>query len=301
MKIKSIIAPILAIVFGLSLISCEKAVFNEGANYQITGAVQDISADEGIATYEIMLDEIYGVANQSGMQPDNTVYANSNPDLVEAEIVSRVLVLHIVPGQTGTAEIAIRSRVESTYRDDRFTVSISPITADLAMSRAQDHFSAGSYDLAASHFNLVVVKNEADMLSDGYLGLGYSRMRMGSAVDNYGYQDLLISRALDPANVDAIAGLSFLDYAVRHDYELAIENARTVLEKSPGFVFRFDSRVDKSDILLNIALCQYELKRFSDCQATIEQLDNNFAADPDAADYHTQLYEHLQVLIDLYK
>ena len=282
-------------------VACKKTIVSNNDIREITGSIKDINDEEGVGQYVYVLDDIYKIKDEPNVLPENEVYANSNPVLLSAEITNRILYVKINAGQTGTGQVKIRSRSGSVYRDDDFKVTITSISATEAMTRAVDYFKSAEYALAESHFALVIAKNATASLSDAYMGLGFSRMRLGKDEENYGYNDLKTSRGLNPSNVDAIAGLSLLDYAINEDYNKAISYGRETLNKSAEFVFRYDENLDKNDIRLNIALSQYASQLYDDCLATIQQLDASFITDPSASDYKTQLFEKLQELVDMYK
>lgn len=296
---------LLSIVALLALISisysCKKTIVSNNDIRDITGSIKDISSEEGVGEYIYNLDDIYKIKDEPNVLPENEVYNNSNPVLLSAEIIDRVLYVRINAGQTGSGQVTIRSRSGSVYRDDTFKITITAISAAEAMTRAVNYFKAGDYVLSESHFELVIAKNASASLSDAYMGLGFSRMRLGKEEDSYGYNDLKTSRGLNPSNVDAIAGLSLLDYAINEDYTKAISYGRETLNKAGEFVFRYDEKLDKNDILLNIALSQYAAQLFDDCLATIQQLDATYTADTSAGDFKTQLFEKLQELVDMYK
>ena len=199
-------------------LACKKTVINNSDIRNITGHIDDINAEEGVGVYTYILDDIYTVKDEPNVLPENEVYANSNPNLLQAVIANRILTLTIITGQTGTAQITIRNRSGSVYRDDIFSVSITAIAATEAMTRAVNYFQSAKYELAESHFQLVIVKNVTTLLSDAYMGLGFSRMRLDRLENDYGYNDLKTSRGLNPSNVDAIAGLSLLEYAIMENY-----------------------------------------------------------------------------------
>lgn len=282
-------------------LACKKTVINNSDIRNITGHIDDINAEEGVGVYTYILDDIYTVKDEPNVLPENEVYANSNPNLLQAVIANRILTLTIITGQTGTAQITIRNRSGSVYRDDIFSVSITAIAATEAMTRAVNYFQSAKYELAESHFQLVIVKNVTTLLSDAYMGLGFSRMRLDRLENDYGYNDLKTSRGLNPSNVDAIAGLSLLEYAIMENYFRAIDYGRETLNKAADFIFRYDNELDKNDIRLNIALSQYAAKLFNDCLVTIQLLDPTYNTDSSADDFKTVLFEKLQELVELYK
>ncbi|KAA3611042.1 MAG: hypothetical protein D8M58_13760 [Calditrichaeota bacterium] len=280
---------------------CKKTVISSNDIRNIQGHIENIVAEEGVGVYSYILDDVYTIKNDPNVLPENEVYGNTNPTLLQAVIENRILTLTLNPGQTGSTQITIRNRSGAVFRDDVFTVSISSIAASEAMNRAVNYFQSDDYALAESHFRLVIAKNATASLSDAYMGLGFSRMRLGDEQNEYGYNDLKTSRGLNPSNVDAIAGLSLLEYAIMENYNNAIDYGRETLNKSTDFIFRYDSGIDKNDILLNIALSQYAAKLFDDCLVTIQLLDATYSADPSSENYKTELFEKLQELVDLYK
>jgi hypothetical protein len=283
----------------LLALACKKTIISSDLA-AIKGGIDDIVQDEGIGVYQIDLNEAFSVKGDASRIITHRILEQSNPVLLSAQINNSVLEISLNPGEVGSSLIKIRSETNGVFKITEFNFTVNPITAQQAMDLAVQHFKAADYALSLSHFKLVTRKDEPAFYSDAFLGQGFSKMRYNSSSDDLGYNDFLQSLAFDNSNTAAIAGLSLLEFAQNRNYDEAILKANELLQKDGDFIFKYDTNLDKNDILLNKALSQFNLKNYEACLQTVQTLDSSYTADSNSSDFAQQLLDKLNELILFY-
>ena len=289
------------------LLGCSKENILESDITIIETTLQNVALDEGATRVEVDLSGAFAVLNtKTGNYQDRdinkSIALNSNTALLSATIDQDNLILDIEIGQTGSAAITILARVPSLEIEDTgiLTVTVSAIAVTEAVNIAIQNFQSGNYEEAEIYFLVAISKNAGGLQSEAYMGLGFSRMRLGKAEVDYGYVALQTSLALDPANLHAKGGLSLLEYSVKQNYMEAIRYGDELLTADGNWIFKYDTSLDKNDIMVNIALSQFSAQLFDDCLATILLLDPVFGAQSSDSDFQAQLLQKLALLIGLY-
>jgi tetratricopeptide (TPR) repeat protein len=278
---------------------CKKVVLdvNEDRLY-LNEKIADVTVSEGTVTWTVDISDVFKVANNNNALIARSVQSVQNPALLSAQIIGDNLVLQITIGQTGTTSVNIRAEYGSGVVYDSFDITVTPISASSAMNTAIQQFQNLDYASAEVMFKVVISKENLQLVSDAWMGLGFSQMRLDRAED--GYQSLQFSLNQNPANLDAQAGMSLLEFAYRRNYSEAIRIGQAVLQSAPAFVFRYDSSLDEKDVHLNIALSQFSMQDFDACLASVQVLDPTFnlsLADPD---FQAKLAQKLEELILAY-
>jgi len=291
---------IIVLIFAAFFISCKKTVLNPQDYARILGNIDNITIDEGISVYTVDLDETFKVENEPGRVITHTLESNSNSTLAATEINGLQLVLKVNLGQTGSSTIKLRSKTDQVYKITEFDLVVNAITSVVSMERAETYFKSADYDLALSHFALVVQKKDSALLSDAYMGMGYSLMRLNDESNDYGYGSFELSLSYNKGNNNARAGLSLLEYVRKQNFNEAIRQGQITLENNPDFVFKYDSSLDKNDILLNIALSQYSALLYDNCLETVKKLDPAYDLEASDTEFEVKLLQKLEELISLY-
>jgi len=285
---------IVALLFG-----CKKAVVDtDEERLFVSRELENVSIQEGISQYMIDISGVFSVYSNSNAFILKSIQSVQNENLVTAEINGEMLELTIHTGQTGSTEITLRAEYASTVVYESFMLTVTPVSANTAMNEAIQHFQNAEYSDAETMFLVVISKNNSQLQSDAYMGLGFSQMRLDRADE--AYQALQASLNENLNNYDAQAGLSLLEYAFRRNYSEAIRIGQQLLVSSPEFVFRYDTSLDKNDIRLNIALSQFAALLFNDCLATVQILDPSYVLSPNDPDFQSKLSAKLEELINLY-
>jgi len=279
---------------------CEKAVvdYPEDKYLVVANPLSNMDVDEGVIETEIDITDVFKVQGDANAQIVKSIYDVQNSALVSAKLDGNTLTITVHIGEAGSSQITLRAEWAGKLIYESFIFKVNAITASTALNRAIQHFQSGEYQQAEDNFLVLISKNNIQYQADAYMGLGFSQMRNDNAPD--GYISMQTSITLNAANIDARAGMSLLEYAYAQNYASAIQYGQEVLSANSDFVFRYDSNLDKNDMLVNIALSQYALQLWSECLATVNLLDPAYNLDLNDPDYKTKLFQKLEELVLLY-
>ena len=296
-----IMKKLIPLIFIMGFIfACEKTVVEYSDEPMVTVAnpIEDVSVEEGTIQTTIDMSNVFSLR---GPEPGTILISLSSiqrPELVTGSIADNILTLHTQIGATGASEVVIRGEWGGYVAYETFIFTVNSIQANAALNSAISYFQQEDYARSATYFNIVISKTNEDLKSEAYMGLGWAQMRNNQAFE--AYQSFQTCLTIDPENLDTQAGLSLLEYATKQNYQAAISYGQSVLSTEPDYIFSYDTQLDKTDLLINIALSQYMLQLWEACIDTIRKVDPAFSVDSTQDQFKTKILQKLEELLVIY-
>lgn len=160
-------------------------------------------------------------------------------------------------------------------------------------------FRQGNYSLASTSFRSAVSRDVHLERYEAHIGLGWSLAMQDSLQKAALNFDLALSRTPESTR-DSVYILSGLSFVYRDltppNYQEVRDNALTVLERDPDFVFEYRTTINAQDLNAVLAEAYFNLGEYEEAAAIA---DPNGTLDEQAADYYEKLLARINQMLTI--
>lgn len=176
--------------------------------------------------------------------------------------------------------------------------------SEIEIGKGSDAFASGNYSDAISHFEeaLRQAKTNEDK-SNASMGLGFAHMRMSQSSQNAAYTFFNQALSFNPNNNDAKCGKMFLEFSFQNNLNEAITLAEEIIASNDNYKMKFDAKVDRSDVLITIALAQFYTENYLASLNAVKRMTglSAYSVDLSTASGIQSLSHKISELIELHK
>lgn len=282
------------------IFSCEQASENNNSELRVYETLSDIKINEGQRSLELDLSKLFLTKAGRSEGIEIELLTISNPNLFEAEINDKRLIITFILTKTGQSSVTLIAKYNSEELEYTFKVLIEKNRTLLFLENAMDLLRNGHYTTAKQQFSYAATLDDERYVQRAWLGLAYVEYKLDDFANSYLHANYGIGLKSEKYDRDFRIIKTLLERDYKKNDVGIISSALSLFEKVSFFNFYFDRSINEKDLRLILVKSLFKIEDYENCLIHIRKIAPTFSLENDDVHYLSKLSDEIERLSNLH-